>query len=58
MPCCIAMMSVRRNELAARITPAAAVVIASSYEMIWALERMPPMSENLSFEDQPASTIA
>ena len=50
--------SVSRKELDARITPAAAVVIASSYEMICALERIPPISENLLFEDQPASTIA
>jgi hypothetical protein len=39
------------------MTPAAAVVMASSYEMICALERIPPMSENLLFDDQPASTI-
>ncbi len=54
----MAITSESRNELDARITPAAAVVIASSYEMICALERIPPISENLLFEAQPARTMA
>ena len=31
--------------------------IATSYEIIWADERIPPMSEYVDPDDQPASTM-
>src|SRR6185295_2662178 len=57
LPPCWSTTSVSLNEPPERTTPAAAVVIASSYEMICALERMPPIRENLLLDDQPARTI-
>src|ERR1700675_4573473 len=51
------MMELRVTLPARRRTGIVAIPMEISYEIIWALERRPPSSAYLLFDDQPARTI-
>ena len=51
------MMPFRSSVPASITTPMTDAPIASSYEIICADERRPPISEYLLFDDQPASAM-
>ncbi len=57
MPACCCTMRLSDTLPARMSTGIVDIPMAISYEIIWALERSPPSSEYLLFDDQPASTM-